>query len=66
MFVADRFIAGLVRTHGKHAVSTDGGTWYPQACIFLDMDHHFHPLYEKSIIERAMQYIKDSTEGFDD
>ena len=35
MFVAERFVAGLVRTHGKHAVSTDGGTWYPQACRSL-------------------------------
>ena len=31
MFVAERFIAGLARTHGNHPVSTDGGTWYPQA-----------------------------------
>ena len=23
-FVAERFVAGVVRTHGKHAVSTDG------------------------------------------
>jgi putative transposase len=35
MFVAERFAAGLVKTHGKHAVSTDGGTlsasmWIPE------------------------------------
>ena len=36
MLIAERFISGLVRIHGKHPVSTDGGTWYPQACIFLD------------------------------
>jgi putative transposase len=29
MFVAERFIADLVKDHGKHSVSTDGGTWYP-------------------------------------
>ena len=41
MFVAaERFVAGLVRTHGKHAVSTDGGTRYPQACRFLKLKHH--------------------------
>jgi putative transposase len=29
MFVAERFVAGLVRTHGKHEASTDGDrTWY--------------------------------------
>ena len=42
MFVAERFVAGLVRTHGKHEVSTDGGTWYPQACRFLKLRHHIH------------------------
>ncbi|WP_415309613.1 DDE-type integrase/transposase/recombinase [Candidatus Nitrosocosmicus sp. FF01] len=26
MFVAERFISGLVKIHGKHPVSTDGGT----------------------------------------
>lgn len=46
----------------------DGGTWYPQACKFLKIDHHIHSSYEKSIIvERTMQYIiKDRTESFDD
>ena len=37
MFVAERFISGLVKIHGKHPVSTDGGTWYPQACRFLEL-----------------------------
>ena len=32
MFVAERFIVGLVRAHWKYQVSMDGGTWYPQAC----------------------------------
>ena len=66
MFVAERFIAGLVKAHGKHPVSTDGGTWYPQACGFLNLTHHIHSRLEKSIIERTMQYIKDRTESFDD
>ncbi len=66
MLIAERFIAGLVRIHGKHPVSTDGGTWYPQACRFLKLDHHFHSPLEKSLIERTMQYIKDRTESFDD
>ena len=66
MFVAERFIAGLAKAHGKHPVSTDGGTWYPQACRFLKLGHHIHSPYEKSIIERTMQYIKDRTECFDD
>jgi putative transposase len=65
-FVAERFIAGLAKAHGKHPVSTDGGTWYPQACRFLKLDHHIHSPLEKSIIERAMQCIKDRTECIDD
>ncbi len=66
MFVAERFLSGLLEEHGEHPVSTDGGTWYPQACRFLRVEHHIHSAYEKSIIERTMQYIKDRTECFDD
>lgn len=66
MFVAERFIGGLVKRHGQHPISTDGGTWYPQACKFLKLDHHIHSPFEKSVIERTMQYIKDRTESFDD
>ena len=66
MFVAERFLSDIVDKHGQHPVSTDGGTWYPQACRFLKLNHHIHSSYEKSIIERTMQYIKDRTEGFDD
>ena len=42
MLVAERFIiASLINKLGKCPVSTDGGTWYPpQACQFLDVEHH--------------------------
>ena len=50
MLIAERFISGLVRIHGKHPVSTDRGTWYPQACRFLNLNHHIHSSFEKSII----------------
>ena len=66
MFVAERYLSGLVKIHGKHPVSTDGGTWYPMACRFLGLKHHIHSSMEKSLIERKMQYIKDRTESFDD
>ena len=26
MLIAERFLSGLVRVHGKHPISTDGGT----------------------------------------
>ncbi|MER5176205.1 MAG: DDE-type integrase/transposase/recombinase [Candidatus Nitrosocosmicus sp.] len=61
MFVAERFISNVIKEYGKHPVSTDGGTWYPQACRFLKLNHHIHSSFEKSVIERAMQYIKDRT-----
>jgi putative transposase len=67
MFViAERFLSDIVYKHGKYPISTNGGTWYPQACRFLKLNHHLHSHYEKSIIEKTMQYIKDRTEGFDD
>ncbi len=66
MFVAERFMSDLVHEHGRHPVSTDGGTWYPQACRFLNLKHHIHSPLEKSLVERTIQYIKDRTEIFDD
>ncbi len=66
MFVAEHFLSDIVDKYGQYPVSTDGGTWYPQACKFLKLNHHIHSSYEKSIIERSMQYIKDRTECFDD
>ena len=66
MLVVERFIHGLSTTYGKQSVSTDGGTWYPQACKFLKLEHLLHSTFEKSIIERTIQYIKDRTEYFDD
>jgi putative transposase len=66
MLVAESFLTALVIKYGKHPLSTDGGTWYPQACRFLNIEHHIHSLYERSIIERTTQYIKDRTESFDD
>ncbi len=50
MLVAERFLKALVIEYGKHPLSTDGGgTWYPQACRFLNIEHHIHSLYERSV-----------------
>ena len=38
MFVAERFLSNVVKEYGEHPVSTDGGTWYPQACQFLKLE----------------------------
>jgi putative transposase len=67
MLLAERFLSNLLEEHGQHPVSTDGGTWYPQACRFLKLKHHLHSSFEKSLIERTTTpYIKDRTEPFDD
>jgi putative transposase len=67
MFVAERFLSRVLDKYGLHQVSSDGdGTWYPQACKFLKLNHHLHSSFEKSIIERTIQYIKDRTDNFDD
>jgi putative transposase len=56
----------MVKEYGKLPVSTDGGgTWYPQAWKFLKLKHHLHSRYEKSNIERIIQYIKDRVEDLD-
>ena len=69
--VAERFLSHVLDKYGKHKVPSDGGggggTWYPpQACKFLNLYHHLHSSFEKSIIERTVQYIKDRIENFDD
>jgi len=63
MFVAERFLDGLTKEYGRHPVSTDGGTWYPQACKFLKLQHHLHSSFEKRLVERTIQYMKDRTDN---
>ena len=59
-------LSSLIRIYGKHTVYSDGGTWYPEACISLGLKHRLHSSYEKSIVERTIEYLKDRTEAFDD
>ena len=44
----------------------DGGTRCPQACADLGLKHRLHSTFEKSIVERAIEYVKNRTECFDD
>ena len=66
MLVAELFLKSLVKLYGKHIVYYDGGSWYPQACNSLRLKHILHSPFEKSIVERAIEYVKDRTEDFDD
>jgi putative transposase len=44
MIVAESYLRSLIKIHGKHTVYSDGGTWYPEACISLGLEldciHH--------------------------
>ena len=60
MLVAERFIiADLINKFGKCPVSTDGGTWYPQACQFLDVEHHISiPHLRKALLKEQSNISK--------
>ena len=66
MIVVESFLRTLIKIYGKHIVYSDGGTWYPEACVSLGLEHRLHLPYEKSIVERTIEYLKDRTEAFDD
>jgi putative transposase len=47
-------------------VYSDRGTWYSEAYFSLGSKHRLHSSFEKSIIERAIEYVKHRKENFDD
>jgi putative transposase len=50
MLVAERlFIHELSTTDGKQPVYTDGGTWYPQVCKFLNWNIIHSSSFEKAL-----------------
>jgi putative transposase len=61
--VAERFLSGMLEDMAN-TLSTDGGTWYPQACRFLTVEYYIHSPCEKSMVECIMQYIKDKLNYF--
>jgi putative transposase len=38
---------------------------YYEACVSLGLKHRLQSSYQKSIVERAIEYLKDRTEAFD-
>jgi putative transposase len=66
MLILSSFLESLLEKYGRHAVYSDGGTWYPEACNVLGLKHYLHSPLEKSFIERVIQYFKDRIESFDD
>ena len=65
VFVAELFLSYILKECNSRPDLTDDDIRYPNACRFLKLVHHLHSSFEKSIIERTMQYIKDRTEEFD-
>jgi putative transposase len=59
MLEAEAFLKTLVEKYGKHTVYSDGASWYPEACRSLSLEHRIRSQYEKNIIERAIQYLKN-------
>jgi putative transposase len=48
VFSTERFLPNLVEKCGKNTGSNnDGGTWYPQTCKSLNLDHQIYFLYTK-------------------
>ena len=39
MFAPEHFLSDIVDERGQHPVSTNGGIWYTQACLFLKLKH---------------------------
>jgi putative transposase len=66
MTVEGAFTSSLIRMYGKHIVYSDGGTWYPEACVSLNLKHRLHSSYEKRIVKRTIEYLKHRTEAFYD
>ena len=63
-----KHLKSLTKLYGRHAVYSDGGggCWYPEACNSLRLKHILHSPFEKGVIERAKEYVKDRTEDFGD
>jgi putative transposase len=58
MLVAESFLRSLIKVYGKHTVYSDGGTWYPEACSYIGIKRLLHTSFEKSIIERTIEYFQ--------
>ena len=66
ILVAEAFLRSLVELYGKHIVYSDGWRYLVSCrCATLCLKHRLHSTFENSIVERAIEYVKDRTECFD-
>jgi putative transposase len=63
---AHTFLKELRSRYGRKPIWTDEGTFYPEACRWLRLEHHVYPTEWKNLIERMNQALKDRLENFDD
>jgi putative transposase len=63
---AHTFLKRLRHTYGRKPIWTDEGTFYPEACRWLRLEHRVYPTEWKNLIERMNQSLKDRLECFDD
>ena len=63
---AHAFLGELRRRYGLKPIWTDDGTFYPEACRYLRLEHHVYGVEWKNFIERMNQALKDRLECFDD
>jgi transposase-like protein len=61
MLVAKVFLRSLIKLYGSHIVYSDEGPWYPEARDSLGIKLILHRSFEKGVIERSMDYVKDRT-----
>jgi hypothetical protein len=59
MLVAEASLESLVKLYGKHIVYSDGRTWCPEDCSPLGLTRIHHSLFEKGIIERAVEFVEE-------
>jgi putative transposase len=66
MLIVEKILNLLYRHIGEHTVYTDRVTWSDEACNLIGIKHHLYSPFQKSLMERVNQYLKDRIENFDD
>ena len=64
MLVTEVFIRSLVEKYGRHAVYTDDGTWYHEACNIIGLLLFTFTIREKFDGKGNQQYFKNRIESF--
>ncbi|MFP3138290.1 MAG: hypothetical protein RXS42_08785 [Nitrososphaeria archaeon] len=60
------FIRRLVRRYGRVPIYTDGAGWCADACRWAGVERAVYDRPLRNLMERAVQYVKEGTEAFDD